>query len=134
MIELIIEENIKVRIIQLSQDFTYEGLLEGYPSDFINKMVLENKEERAKKILEIENVYCLNPQEKNRLSDNKFELPSITCMALLKSNQVFKDNKMDFSCLGLIWFQEDLAFPIDDKIIEQIKKVQFKELCSEYEL
>lgn len=133
MINLIVENKINARVIQLTQDITYDGLLEGEPSEIVNQIVINNIKQRAKKILEIEDVYILNSHEKSKFSDNKFELPRITCIALLKSNEVFKNNEMDFSCLGLIWFQDELAFPISNSIIDQIKKINYKELCSEYE-
>ncbi len=126
IIDLVIDENVKVEIIQLYQDFTYEGLIEGRPSKLVNGMVLRNKERRAKSILEIDEIFILNQEKEN-------ELPHITCIALLKSNDVFKNSQLDFSCLGLIWFQNELALPIDNEILKQIKTIPFKKLCTEYE-
>lgn len=134
--EIITDENLTVRIDEFFQNFTYGGLLEGQPSNHVNKMILTHIENRAKKILELENIIFLNPEAKNSKSsgwNSDCELPAITCIALIKSIEVFKDPKKDFSCLGIVWFQKDFMFPIEDEILEKIKKTPFRKLCSEFE-
>ncbi|MBC5836238.1 hypothetical protein G6N05_15175 [Flavobacterium sp. F372] len=134
--EIITDENLTVSIEEFFQYFTYGGLLEGQPSNHVNKMILTHIENRARKILELENIIILNPEPKNSESfgwDSDCELPRITCIALIKSIEVFKDLKKDFSCLGIIWFQKDFMFPIEDDILEKIKKIPFRKLCSEFE-
>lgn len=134
--EIIIDENVTVTIEEFFQTYTYGGLLEGEPSKNVNKMILTHLENRAKKIHELENIFIINPEPKNAESqrwNSDCELPRITCTGLIKSREVFKDLKKDFSCLAIIWCQNDFLFPIEDDILKKIKKIPFKKLCAEFE-
>lgn len=90
-------------------------------------MVLHNIQRRAKNDLGLEEIYTLVPIATNE------ELPEVVCMALFHSSSTFKDPEMDGSNLGVIWFQNDFAFPIEQEILEQFKTVPFRELCLESE-
>jgi hypothetical protein len=59
-------------------------------------------------------------------------LPPIACIVDLWYYSAFRDETKDFSSLGLIWFQDDYAFPMEEQILEKIKQIPFSKICGEF--
>lgn len=123
----ILDQNLEVSLEKLVQQYTYGGLLEGFPGEMVNRMVLRNIERSAKNDLHLEEIYTLLPGEMSE------EFPPVVCMARLECGSVFKDKEKDYSSIAVIWFQEEFAFPIEAATLEQFKTIPFRELCAEFE-
>jgi hypothetical protein len=123
----ILDQDLEVSLEKLVQKYTYGGLLEGLPGELVNRMVLNNLERSAKNDLHLEEIYIMLPHGMSE------ELPSVVCIARMECLSVFKDSKKNYSCLGVIWFQDEFAFPIETVVLEQFKSVPFRELCEEFE-
>lgn len=136
--QLILKENIKVMITSIHQEITYDGLLEGYPCEKVNTMILHNTKIKAGNLFFMDEIYMIEPFIKvNRNQSGSFgkmmELPMVTCMATLMCREVFRDQDKHFSALTVIWFQDQYAFPIQEDILEKITAVPFKEVCGEFD-
>ncbi len=136
--DLIIDINKEVTIRKISQWQTYSGLLEGFPTIELNARILSDAKEYARNYCGLEEIYLIEPQQKIIEYEGKYPfgtpsaLPGITCIALLRYYKAVRDEKMDFSCLGIIWFQEDYAFPIDQNILDKIKIIPFTSIAGEF--
>ena len=125
-------------INRMHQTETYYGVLEGVPDTLINAEELISLQEKAKRMFGLNNVYLIqpiekiiNPEEHVRTDNGKKAyrafLPKVVCMVELSSTPM-KDDDMECSRLGLIWLQDDFAFPIDPEILKQIEHLDWKAL------
>lgn len=136
---LIIEGDKEVRIKRISQSYTYGGLLEGLPTTRMNDYILASVKEEAKKFCGLDEIYLIEPQQTPIPYDGKYpfgtpmSLPSVICIIKIWYYTTFRDKEKDFSCLGIIWFQNDYAFPIDEEIVEKIKEIPFSKICGEFQ-
>lgn len=137
--DLILSGNISIRIESIFQELTYSAVLEGYPCEKLNQMVLNNKESYARRIFNINEVYLIPPtvkfldREEHEVWGKAQELPMVTCIAELKCLDVFKNTEKDYSDLIVIWFQDSYAFPIQEDILEKILNIPYKEVCGEFD-
>ena len=136
--ELIIDHDKKVSIKRIMQWQTYDGLLEGMPTTKMNSRILADVKTEAKKFCGIEEIYLIEPKQTPIPYEGKYpfgepaSLPPIVCIVELWHYTTFKDKHKDFSSLGLVWFQSDFAFPIEEEILELIKEVPFSKICGEF--
>ncbi|MGV3610074.1 MAG: hypothetical protein ACO1N0_03930 [Fluviicola sp.] len=121
------DKDLEVSMEKLVQKYTYDGLLEGLPGEIVNRMVLNNLEQSAKNDLHQEEIHILLPRAMNE------EFPPVVCIAYMECLAVFKNSKKNYSSLGVIWFQDDFAFPIETAVLEQFKSIPFRKLCGEFE-
>lgn len=130
---MIFSDNIHPTVERLFQRKTYYGLLEGIPNSEINKSMVENCKEEARRYFGISKVLLISPGEKIRILSpgrEMAELPTVVCMAELSHYKPMKDLSLECSRLCLIWYQEDYAFPVDPEILAAIANLSWKE-CSE---
>jgi len=136
--ELTVDGNKQVSIKRIKQWYTYDGLLEGLPTTRMNNRILEDAKEDAKIFCGLEEIYLIEPQQTPLSYSGKYpfgdpaSMPNVTCIAELWYHATFKDKEKDFSSLGVIWFQNDFAFPIDKEIIEKLKEIPFSKICGEF--
>ncbi|PTX63570.1 hypothetical protein C8N46_101171 [Kordia periserrulae] len=137
--QLLIDNDLEVRIDHIDQWFTYSGLLEGLPTNRLNTMILERTKEEAKERFHSDAVYLIEPTQTPIEYEGRYvfgkpmQLPSITCVCSVASSEVFRNKEMHGSHLIIIWLQEDYAFPIEETIIEKIKEIPFRKICKEFE-
>lgn len=136
--KLIIEGDKEVTIKGIKQWHTYAGLLEGLPTTRMNSRILQDLKEDVKKFCGFNEIYIIQPVQSPIEYDGKYpfgdpvSLPGVTCIAELWHYKPFKNLKKDYSTLGLAWFQNDYAFPIDNEILGKIISVPFSKICGEY--
>ena len=137
--ELILDNNVTVTLVMLVQELTYNGLLEGFPNETMNQRIIQQNESQAAKLLYEPVIITLPPTVKTAAEGpvSAFgayqKLPEVCCMALLKCHSTFKDKSKDYAALGVVWYQDEFAFPIANNILTELKKVPFQQYCSEYE-
>ncbi len=137
--KLVVDKSLTVTLVQLIQGLTYNGVLEGFPNEAMNQKIMAQAEVRAAKLLYQPVVITVPPAVNTKPLDpvSDFEgyqkLPEVCCMALLKCHDAFKDKTKDYATLGVVWYQDEFAFPIAANILAELKKLPFKQYCSEYE-
>jgi hypothetical protein len=100
--------------------------------------VLEHVKVEAVEICGQNEIVIIDPGDLLMLNNGKFterysaKLPNITCVATVWSMLNSSDELNDFYSLGVIWFQEDFAFPIDPQVLEKMKHIPFSKVCREY--
>jgi|GEM_PF-4009632 hypothetical protein len=86
----------------------------------------------AERFLSVSAVYVITPVEKKMIVSGKevmSSLPNITCMAELSYYKPMHNMSFEYSRLGLVWYQEEYAFPIDSNILEAINELEWQEYC-----
>jgi hypothetical protein len=136
--ELIVEQDRYVSINVLVQEYTYKGLLEGVPTDTMNQRMIKNLESKAIRYCGNMPVYVIEPKQTPHphARPNPFEtpmsLPAYTCIAQLSDYKPARDEEMfGGSQLIVVWFQDTLALPIDDDILEKMKQIKWTELAED---
>lgn len=104
---------------------TYYGVIEGSPSSAINIDMLNCIKEKTKQYFHLSTIHMIVPEE-----DSRNCLPKITCIAELTYTPM-KDESKEISKLGLIWFQDEFAFPIAEDILEKIQDLDWKALSED---
>jgi len=127
-----------IALEEIHQHLTYVGLLEGLPTRRINKEIIsEIKNIANEKIWASSTPYIVKPDESPiKLSEDRetyyksrgpeyerITLPKIICIGHFMSDAITDD--FMFSSLIIVWFQEDWMMPIDNKILTQIKSINW---------
>lgn len=134
---IIVEQDREVNIVQLHQYHSYINVGYGYANARINSYLLRGAIESGKKICGINEIYVIQPGEdivNPKVGSNHppyVELPSITCIAELRCDATIR-NQTGIYKLGVCWFQNEYAFPIDEAILKKFKAIPFSTLCVEY--
>jgi hypothetical protein len=121
-----------IGLCEFRQCLTYEGLLEGLPTEEMNQRTINALMSSPKTRSYDVPPYLIPPVEKpvpfhhgdKYPFGTPSALPSINCIARFKSEPTRKGNG-DFSGLTVIWFQDDFAFPIDPAVIEQLESIDW---------
>ena len=135
---VIIDRDLEVIIVEIKQYHTYRNMLEGIPNSRHNKIILERPINEAKELFDLQNIHLIEPiitpiEYEGEYPFGKTEsLPEITCLAELRCYSAFKNENMDYSGLGLVWFQDDYAFPIEKTINDIIKTISYRKICEEF--
>ncbi|XZF14841.1 hypothetical protein ACTHGU_01785 [Chitinophagaceae bacterium MMS25-I14] len=133
--EVIIEGSKRANIKRIKQRLTYDGLLAGLPTKELNQIILTKVQEEAKKFCMLNEVFLIEPEEPLIEYEGFYRpgvparLPRVICIAELRYHS---DAEIGVAALGLIWFQDDFAFPIDADVLEKIKAVPFSKICGQY--
>ncbi|WP_165732618.1 hypothetical protein [Polaribacter sp. 20A6] len=126
---LIVEGDKEVLIYSLDQEKTYSGLKSEKPNKLINANILNLEKNRSGGG---KGTYLLEPPRIKIpfFKIYKRRLPAVICRAYVKFDGVI-DN-CDFSSLTIIWFQDDFALPIENKILKKIKEIPYSLVCNKY--
>ncbi len=136
--EIALEHNRYAHIEFFVQWRTYRGLLEGVPNRSINKQYIEYALKDAVRYCGNTPVHLIEPKQKIHREDTLhpeytvMSLPEVTCIAKLSSYKPVKDPDMVGSELIVVWYQDTMAMPIDDEILEQMKLINWSELADDY--
>jgi hypothetical protein len=137
-IKIIVDNDVEADLLRLYQGVTYEGLLEGYPNELWNGIIIKKAFSTAETLFGIKEAFLIQPmlkeQEEYHGRRKYQEMPGVLCIGLLKSMSVFKNTKKDFSALAVIWFQDEFAMPVAGGILEKMKAIPYKEVCGEFEI
>ncbi len=119
---LVLRGGREVSVQNLRQFHVYEGLLEGSPTKELNARIIDNvlsaeaSQGRPYLIAPVERPIAINREPP---IGTPAQLPSIACVARLQSRAA-KLSDADYSELTVVWFQDDYAFPIDPRALQQI--------------
>ncbi|MBC7768697.1 MAG: hypothetical protein H7124_07910 [Phycisphaerales bacterium] len=130
-----------VRLWELRQKATYEGLLEGLPTTRLNNIYLDRLIAEHQKTDPAKSCYLLAPQElpielppgETYPFGAPAKLPSVTCTGRFRSMKSARDVSLDYSELVVIWLQDEFAMPIASDVVEQIKALDWEKLAGDFE-
>jgi hypothetical protein len=115
-----------VLLLHLNHYFTYEGLPVGHPTTGRNREQLQRLVAHCHHPEGYGEPYLIEPietllelPEAQRRPGTPAALPSITCIARFMSDVLPHDAENIASVLRVIWFQYDLALPIDPYVLSQ---------------
>ncbi|WP_287600691.1 hypothetical protein [Thiothrix sp.] len=156
-----LNEKYTIRLSDLIQYYTYGGLIMGSATEKDNNEQIEQSCEYAKKKLNTESVYLIEPvrtwttreffgnialvedpyqRAMECRSDKPLKwrnstlerLPLITCCATFLSAPVVDEREMDISQLSVVWFQDQFAMPIDADIIKHLQGLDWEAVAQPY--
>ncbi len=136
--EIILENNRYAHIDMFVQWRTYKGVLEGVPNKSINNWYIECAKNDALRYCGNTPVYLIEPKQKIHRENTQnpeytvMSLPEVTCIAELNSYEPVKDPDMVGSKLIVIWYQDTMAMPIDEAILNEMKLINWSELADDY--
>lgn len=136
--KLVVDGDIEVVVSKIMQWHTYEGMLEGVPNRKLNRSLLQSLENKLKDFCGLDEVFIIEPVERPFTVDSLYfrgdpmTLPMVTCMAEIFAPQSFRDSNREFSMMGIAWFQDQFAFPVDEQIVDILKQIPYRELCGEF--
>ena len=139
--DIIVDGDKSVTIKRLNQWLTYDGLLEGLPTTKLNARILDGIMEVAKRAFQSKEVYLINPAQTPLEYEGRYpfgdpaQLPRIVCMAELWYYKAVGQSmiNMDYSALTVVWLQDEFAFPINMKIVEQFKSLPWSKIAIDFE-
>lgn len=132
-------ENNRYASIELFMQWrTYRGVLAGVPDRSINYSYIESALRDAVRYCGNVPVHLIEPKQTILREDpanpaaTKMALPDVTCIALLCSDEPVKDPDMAGSEMAIVWYQDTIAMPIDEEILEQMKQIKWSELADDF--
>jgi hypothetical protein len=123
---------------ELAQQLTYEGLLEGLPTRESNRSRLDRLvAERAK----VRPVYLVAPIEtpidpgpgRTYPFGSPAALPEVTCIGRFRSEPIGEKDPICYSELTIVWFQSEFAMPIERAVLEEIARLDWDAVASNFE-
>ena len=146
--DLKLNDGTDIHITSINQEKTYAGLLEGSPNSNMNERIISDALKKSDEANGTNRTVVIPPRLENledassphkRLYEKFYKkkvrleaMPRILCCATLESYNYAKDSNEDCSSLHVIWFQENFAFPIEEAVIEEIKKLKWSELAYDW--
>lgn len=157
-----LNEKYTIRLSDLSQYYTYDGLLLGHADEEDSRERIRRSREYAKEKLNTESVYLIEPvrtwttreffgnialvsdpyqRAMECYSDKPLKwhgstlerLPLITCYAtFLSAPFIAECPEMDISQLSVVWFQDQFALPIDADIIKHLQGLDWEAVAQPY--
>lgn len=133
-----LHEGRSIHLVAIDQWGTYEGLLEGVPTSEMNKRIISDAIAKTKERYKV-SPYLIKPIETPIQMDVKYpfgnpaSIPAITCIGNFNCRIVARDKKMDASMMPVVWFQQDFAFPVDNKILSEIELIPWSRLATDYQ-
>jgi hypothetical protein len=119
---------------------TYEGMLEGYPCERVNDLLLARLARREGPAGRSLPVHVITPPRRHpepgsgHLALGPVELmPAVYCRASFCSDRLDEelDEVLHQSCLTVVWFQEDLASPVADFVTAAVTGLAWEELAED---
>ena len=138
----------EIRLDELSQHYTYAGLIEGKPDRKMNQRIIKSSVELAKSKLAYTGEPFLIPPKETGIELNDMEIggprdlydkermkiPAIVCLSGWNCYEPARDSEKMCSFLKIVWFQEEFAMPIYAAIIEKIKAIDWEKHAIDYDI
>ena len=117
--------NTVTELNQLHQWASYEGQMEGYPSEEMNRQIIERAVEKAMDLTHCEQAHLVEPMIR---AD---KLPAKVCVARFRGPATEEDAL--FAHATLLWFQDHFAPVPDPRVVEKIAGLSWTELAENYD-
>jgi hypothetical protein len=125
-----------LRLDSLRQWAVYSGLLEGLPTRERNDAMLEGLRTEARG-RDGHEPYLIEPTQTPIEYEGKYPfgepaaLPPICCVAHFSSDAL---DALHYTCLSVIWFQHDYAFPISAEVEAELSSLNWGKLAERREV
>jgi hypothetical protein len=139
--ELRLQDGRSILLEQLFQYHTYRGVLVGHPSSEDNKELIDAAVRHAEEklwrdgrplLLEpVERAVQLPEATRGLYHYRPMELPSVVCLAIFWSYATGRDPGEDYSYLKVVWFQDELALPVDPQVEEYLRGMDWNRLATD---
>jgi hypothetical protein len=130
-----------IELTELRMASTYEGVLEGYPSRFINDRRVRSLKRQAEQAFPSTPVHLVvpvreYPDEAPRAFGPVEVLPAVACFGLFRSEAVAPelDAVMHRSALAVAWFQSGVDVPSGEDAEPALRDLRWEELAQDHEL
>ena len=122
----------EIRLLAIDQYGAYEGLLLGVPTREMNQRNMDELRVRYLRPGEYGVPLLLEPEQRpidvpphiHRIG-TPTRLPAVTCVARFNSGAL-QDSDYIWSVLRVIWYQDDFAFPIAERVLNQISEIDWE--------
>jgi hypothetical protein len=139
--EITLDSGRAIHLRSISQDLTYGGLLEGWPTAELNQRIIDRTVRRAREADQGREPYLLTPVQTpmNYHSDRPYpfgepaSIPSIIVVAEFRCSDTARDPDKDYSDLTIIWFQDEWAFPIASPALEALQQIDWERHAHDWE-
>jgi hypothetical protein len=122
----------KIRLLAIDQYYTYEGLLLGVPTWEMNQDMMDRLIARYVHPAEYGVPLLLEPEQRpidvpehRQVHGTPATLPSVTCIARFNSDGQHGTDDI-WSVLRVMWYQDQFAFPIEDRVLRQIAEIDWE--------
>jgi hypothetical protein len=136
---LIVEMDKRIFIESIYQFHTYRGLFSGMPNERINKQILEYSYRKATEDSFCGKAHMLYPKQtaipikdERTYKETPMALPDITCIAELRYYKPLTNPDRFMSCMCVVWFQDNYAFPIQDNVLQQFLNLRWSSVAIDY--
>lgn len=126
-----LNSGITIHLKALNQYCTYEGLLEGLPTQGMNKDKIKSALALPKKTWNCK-VHLIPPVETSIEIGMPYpfgvpaSIPPITCVGLWGTTGFERNHQYGCLQLAIVWHQAQFALPIDDGVLQQILKIDWE--------
>jgi hypothetical protein len=131
---------VTIRLIALNQYRIYEGLIEGVPTEEMNRRIIEGAVRDAKETFGDSEPLLIPPRQEALDIGRDYPfgkpatLPRVQCIAFFTCLwPTPRGQAHDYSWMNMVWFQEQLAMPIDAEVLDAIKAVDWLKLATNSE-
>lgn len=133
-----------IRLRELHQSETYEGVMLGHPDreehEGIVRAALRRASERVDGVRSTphliplaERLTPIPPEKRGEATESeRIDYPAIICTARFDSLAPARDPSEHGSSLVIVWFQDNLAMPIDKAVLDAITAVNWNELAYDW--
>ena len=136
--ELKLDCGVTIVLAAINQFATYEGLLEGVPTQRMNKSAIKNAMALAERIW-TSPPHLIQPEETPIELGREYpfcvpaSIPAITCLGRWRCPNQERGDQFGWAELCLVWYQPEFALPIDQSVEGQIRDLDWHSLSTFYE-
>ncbi len=120
-----------ISLSQLVQWRTNEGLLCGKPSSTSNDETLQRTLDEARRIGAGLGEPLLIPPTRTPARNGE-SLPGVTCIAIFNSTALERSDSEPYSSMAVVWLQEAFALPIEERALEEIRRINWEALATDW--
>lgn len=133
-----LDSGIEIILCEFEQSLTYEGLIEGLPTQEMNTKHIRNVIKWHS--TSSQNPHLIEPVESIIDIGERYpfgtpaKIPRVTCVARFQSRYTKQEPILYRSTAKVIWFQEEFALPIEKAVLVQIRSIDWAVISTDYEL
>ncbi|MFJ4848643.1 MULTISPECIES: hypothetical protein [unclassified Streptomyces] len=137
---LILSSGRSIDLSELRISATYDGLLEGQPSQHVNDFIVSSRLRVAKEACPGRPVHLITPERTYpdtpvHLRHPLERLPAVVCIGAFDSSEIdpAHDNGWYSSALTVVWFQDTTEIPSGKNAHPQLLRLPWDELAEDFE-
>ena len=136
---IVLESEREVWLARLEQWYTYGGLLCGLPHQQMNdSMIQRTLEQAAKRAPPGCRSVLIPPKIEVRVHARakpprtEERLPPVTCVGVFDSGELQRPGSKMFSSVVVVWFQQEIAGPVPEGVVEEIRGFDWERRATDW--